>query len=173
MNATFASNAALTQTGISAIAAAIAISDKPAPKVEKVCRLCRKKRRGAAVVEFAIVAPVFFLLVFGMIEYGRMVMVQQILTNASREGARVAVLDGATSTSVETAVTNYLTNASITGADVDINPPDPASAGYGQGITVTVSVPFSQVSWLPVPMFPGNDSMTLTAVSIMRRESIQ
>ena len=34
------------------------------PKVEKLCRLCRKNRRGAAVVEFAIVAPVFFLLVF-------------------------------------------------------------------------------------------------------------
>ena len=33
-----------------------------------------------------------------MIEYGRMVMVQQILTNASREGARAAVLDGATTT---------------------------------------------------------------------------
>ncbi len=40
-------------------------------------------------MEFAVVAPVFLLLVFGMIEYGRMVMVQQVITNASREGARV------------------------------------------------------------------------------------
>jgi hypothetical protein len=173
MNATFASNAASTKTAVSATENTAAISDNHSPKVEKVCRLCRKKRRGAAVVEFAIVAPVFFLLVFGMIEYGRMVMVQQILTNASREGARQAVLDGATASNVETAVTNYLANASITGADVDINPPDPASAGYGTGITVTVTVPFSQVSWLPTPMFPGNQSMMLTASSVMRRESIQ
>ena len=49
----------------------------------------RKNRLAAAAVEFAVVAPVFLLLVFGMIEYGRMVMVYQILTNASREGARV------------------------------------------------------------------------------------
>ena len=56
----------------------------------------RKTRRAAAVVEFAVVAPVLFLLVFGMIEFGRMVMVQQVLTNASREGARVGILDGST-----------------------------------------------------------------------------
>ena len=60
--------------------------------LEKVCRSDRRKKRGAAVVEFAIVAPLFILLVFGMIEFGRMVMVQQVLTNASREGARLAVL---------------------------------------------------------------------------------
>ncbi len=46
-------------------------------------------------MEFAVVAPLFLVFVFGMIEYGRMVMVQQVITNASREGARRAVLDGA------------------------------------------------------------------------------
>ncbi len=45
------------------------------------------------MVEFAIVAPIFFLLIFGMIEFGRVVMVQQLLTNASREGARLGVLN--------------------------------------------------------------------------------
>ncbi len=143
------------------------------PKLEKPCGLCRKNRRGTAVVEFAVVAPVFFLLVFGMIEYGRMVMVQQIITNASREGARQAVLDGATSSSVDTAVTSYLTGASISGADVVTNPADPSSAGYGASVTVTVSVPFSAVSWLPSPMFPMNQSKTLSAVSVMRRETVQ
>ncbi len=54
--------------------------------VENFFRSCRRNRRGTAAVEFALVAPVFFLLVFGMIEYGRMVMVQQVITNASREG---------------------------------------------------------------------------------------
>ena len=42
----------------------------------------------------------FFMLVFGMIEFGRAIMVEQILTNAAREGARVAVLDSATPGSV-------------------------------------------------------------------------
>ena len=67
-------------------------------------------------------APVFFLLVFGMIEYGRMVMVQQVITNASREGARVGVLDGSTSTDVSTAVSTYLTAARISGATTTCNP---------------------------------------------------
>ena len=65
--------------------------------LRKPCRMTRGKRFGAAAVEFAIVAPLFFLLVFGMVEFGRMVMIQQVLTNGSREGARKAVLDGATS----------------------------------------------------------------------------
>ncbi|MGB6041722.1 MAG: TadE family protein, partial [Pirellulales bacterium] len=55
--------------------------------------MCRKKRRGVAAVEFALVAPLFVLMVMGMIEVGRAIMVQQVLTNASREGARRAVLD--------------------------------------------------------------------------------
>jgi Flp pilus assembly protein TadG len=140
-------------------------------KVEKVCRSCRRNRRGAAVVEFAIVAPVFFLLVFGMIEYGRMVMVQQVITNASREGARVAVLDGATKSDVETKVGNYLSSAKISGQTTTVDPNNPSSAGYGAPVTVTVSVPFNKVSWLPSPFFLGGK--TLSATSVMRREAVQ
>ena len=46
----------------------------------------RQDRVGAAAVEFAIVAPLMFLLTMGMIEVGRMVMVKQLMVNASREG---------------------------------------------------------------------------------------
>ena len=49
-------------------------------------------RRGATVVEFAVVSPLFFLFIFGLIEFGRYVMVQQALTNAAREGSRTAAL---------------------------------------------------------------------------------
>jgi hypothetical protein len=141
-------------------------------KLERVCRLCRIKRRGAAAVEFALVAPVFFLLVFGMIEFGRMVMVQQVITNASREGARAAVLDGATTASVNTTVTNYLTGAHLSGGSVTIAPADPSTAKAGDPITVTVQIPFSQVTWLPAPMFISG-STQLTAATVMRRETVQ
>jgi Flp pilus assembly protein TadG len=141
-------------------------------KLEKVCRLCRIKRRGVAAVEFAFVAPVLILLVFGMIEFGRAVMVQQIITNASREGARLAVLDGTTASDVRTKVGTYLTDASIKGATVTINPSEPNTAGYGAPVTVTVQVPFSQVSWLPSPMFLGGGRQ-LTATTVMRRETVQ
>jgi Flp pilus assembly protein TadG len=140
-------------------------------KLEKLFRSCRRKRRGAAVVEFAVVVPVFFLLVFGMIEYGRLVMVQQVLTNAAREGARVGVMDGATQASVDTAVNNYLTAAQITGGTTTVSPNPPSSAAYGASVTVSVSVGFNQVSWLPSPMFLGG--RTLTATSVMRRETNQ
>jgi Flp pilus assembly protein TadG len=40
------------------------------------------------VTEFAVVAPVFFLMVVGFLEFGRALMVQQVLINASRVGAR-------------------------------------------------------------------------------------
>jgi hypothetical protein len=149
-------------------------ADIPQPgsrRLERIYRLCRKNRRGAAVVEFAVVAPVFFLLVFGMIEYGRLVMVQQVITNASREGARQAVLDGATSSEVRTSVTNYLTGASIGGATVSFDPDPLAGAEFGEPIEVTVTVPFNQVSWLPTPMFLGG--RTMSAVTVMRRESVQ
>ena len=144
-------------------------------RLEKVLRLCRKKRRGAAVVEFAFVAPVFILLVFGMIEFGRMVMVQQIITNATREGARLSVVDGSTISDVEAAVTNYLTTATVTadtsfgGGDGVLVSPDPTTASFGDPITVTVQVDFSDVSWIPSPMYLGGTK--LRAASVMRRES--
>jgi Flp pilus assembly protein TadG len=149
--------------------------------MDRVLPLHRRKRRGAAVVEFAIVAPLFFLLIFGMIEYGRMVMVQQVITNASREGARRAVLDGATATDVKTTVTNYLSSAGITGsADyVTLDPADPNSAGHRQPVTVEVSVPFADVSWIGGPLnFIGTEDISLggtdlKASTVMSRESVQ
>jgi Flp pilus assembly protein TadG len=125
------------------------------------------------VVEFAIVAPLFFLLVFGMIEYGRMVMVQQVITNASREGARRAVLDGATTTEVRTKVNNYLESAGIEKKDeyITVSPDPPTTAGYRQPVSVSVTVPFADVSWIPAPMFlKGVD---LSATTVMSRESVQ
>lgn len=122
-------------------------------------------------MEFAVVAPLFFLLILGMVEFGRMMMVQQVLTNASREGARIAVLDNTTTADVMTAVEDYLSNGTISGATITISPNPPNSAGYGEPVTVTVSVPFDQVSWLPSPMFLGGN--TLEATTVMRRETVQ
>ena len=138
-------------------------------KLQRSCRLFRRNRRGAAAVEFAVIAPLFFLLVFGMIEYGRMVMVQQVITNASREGARRAVLDGATEATVQTVVDEYLASGSIVGATVTVTPNPPTNAGPGDPVTVTVSIPFNEVSWLPSPMYLGGK--TLNASTAMRRET--
>ncbi|RCS54241.1 pilus assembly protein [Bremerella cremea] len=145
----------------------------PDLRLDKACRLFRLNRSGAAVVEFAIVAPLFILLIFGMIEYGRMVMVQQVITNASREGARRAVLDGATTSTAVAAVNEFLDTAAVNSGSVEVivSPDPPENAGYGGAVTVTVSVPFSKVSWLPSPMYLG--STTLVAKTTMRRETVK
>lgn len=133
-----------------------------------------KNRRGAAVVEFAIVAPVFILLVFGIIEFGRAIMVKQVLVNASREGARQAVLDGSTLTEAQGRIDVYLTAAAIDGAQTEyaingVVVGDPTAATFGEAITVRVSVPFDSVSLLPVPNYLGG--VMLTSASVMRRET--
>ena len=131
-------------------------------KVKQMFGSSRKSRRGAAVVEFALVVPVFILLVFGMIEFGRAVMVQQVLVNASREGARQAVLDGSTLPEVQERIDVYLAASSINGATTTVSP-DPQTAAFGQPVTVTISVPFENVSWLPVPQYIGGTTLTATS----------
>jgi Flp pilus assembly protein TadG len=61
-------------------------------------RMIRKRTRwrddrGAAAVEFALVLPILILLLFGIIEFARAWNVRQTLTDAAREGARVAVVN--------------------------------------------------------------------------------
>jgi Flp pilus assembly protein TadG len=96
------------------------------------------------------VAPLFILLVFGIIEVGRAIMVQQLLINATREGARQAVLPSATVDSVKESVIDYLDGASIDVSAENVTvTPDPAEAVLNERITVVVEVPYSDVSWIP------------------------
>lgn len=133
--------------------------------------LSRRKRRGASAVEFAVVAPVFFLVVLGIIEFGRMIMVQQVITNAAREGARIAVLDSATTARVNARVNDYLASANLSGASITITPNPPTNAGFDEAVTVRVDVPFAAVSALSRPFLSAGT--TLTAQSIMRRETVE
>ena len=55
----------------------------------------RNRSRAQALVEFALVVPWFFLLLFGIIEAGRFIFYYETLSNATREGARYAIVNGA------------------------------------------------------------------------------
>ncbi|MDZ4848815.1 MAG: TadE family protein [Pirellulaceae bacterium] len=127
-------------------------------------------RMGAAMIEFAIVAPLMILFTLGIIEMGRMTMVKQVLTNISREGARMATLPDATNTTVQTQIEQLLTGSKITGATVALNPSSISSAPSGSLVTVTIAVTAENVSWLNTPLFMGGKS--LTASTSMRRESL-
>lgn len=130
----------------------------------------QSKRRGVAAVEFALVVPLFVLLVFGMIEVGRVVMVHQVLTNAAREGARAAILEGSTTSRVETVIGNYLTGASISGGTVTVSP-SPSTADARDPITVTVSVPVINVSWVGSSQyFPASSNFSATSTMLKEDE---
>jgi len=130
-------------------------------------------RLGTTAVEFAIVAPVFFLFAFGLIEFGRMVMVQQALTNAAREGCRTAVLATTTkSGEVDAAVRGYLESV-ITGASnvdkVRVSVPTGlAGTTSGTDLTVAVEVDYADVSWLPFSYLDLNP--TIAAQQVGKRE---
>jgi Flp pilus assembly protein TadG len=57
-------------------------------------RAGRTSHRGQALVEFALVAPIFFLVLFSIVEAGRFIYYYEILNNATREGARYAIVHG-------------------------------------------------------------------------------
>ena len=90
-------------------------------------RRWRKQRRGAAVVEMAIILPVLVLLIFGSLELGRAVMVKHILEEAARAGCRVATLENAQLSDVTSIVDQAMANAAITGFTITVDPSPPST----------------------------------------------
>ncbi len=131
---------------------------------------------GIAAVEFAIVLPVLITIVFGTIEFGRMMMVEQILATAARAGVRQAALyyDATapipvTTAIIKTNVITSLTNAgvlNVTNAQVVFTPTDTTTVAKDNQIELKITVPFSQVSWLHM-MY---QSTNLTGLCTMRKE---
>jgi Flp pilus assembly protein TadG len=132
----------------------------------------RPERRGIAVVEFAVVASLLFLLVLGIIEFGRAMMVLEMLNNAARNGARIGSLNGSATSDVNTAVTNALAGAGFSGVTttVQVNSADAdaSTAVTGDSVSVSVKVPYNNVTWLPTSMFLSG--RTLGSYVVMRRE---
>jgi len=126
------------------------------------------KRRGQSVVEFALVLPVLLLLVMGIIEFGRIFMAQQSITNASREGARTGVLPSSTSSDVQNTVTSYMASAGLddtcTVTMTNVGPT--VSSGSPTSVTVQYTLPI-----LTGSIIPGlGSSMTLSHTTVMRHE---
>lgn len=78
-------------------------------------RRARFLRRAAAAVEMAVVSPLLFTMLFGIIEYGWVFTVRQTLTTAAREGARVAALPGSTDDQIRERVTEVLAPMNLSG----------------------------------------------------------
>ena len=124
----------------------------------------KKDQRGTTMAEFALIASVFFMIIFGIIEFGRLLYTHNALTDAARRGARYAILhrkvdidcvknvvvygethvDAVTCAPTGPALINGLDTPNVVviyaGADAIAIPPTPPTA-YGMNLgTVTVSI---------------------------------
>ena len=128
----------------------------------------RNRRRGSASLELALVVPVFLLMICGVMEVSRVCAVGELLNNIARDGCRVAVANGQTSATATARITTLLSNAGITGSTVAISPTLVENSTFGSQVSVTITVPYSNVSWLQ--MTGWNWSTTIGGKAVMSSE---
>jgi Flp pilus assembly protein TadG len=139
--------------------------------------------KGAELVEFALVLPFLLLVVLGIAEFGIMLQQYEAITNAAREGARVAVLPGYTDTDTQARVAQYLTNARVpttaaagtTAANPVVAVTDQSLVSSGKTIPlkrVTVTYTYSYYFLPKMGRWFGRTypALTLSAVAEMRAE---
>lgn len=135
----------------------------------------RHDRAGIAAVEFALIAPVFMILVLGIAEIGRAVQTATVLSSAIREGGRLASMDwddiveddDTANDKVIRDIRNFLKAAGIPGDDVDLKivHADGANAGqtfdladtenYLKLCKIEATVPFHKVSTFSYKFMSG------------------
>ena len=125
----------------------------------------RPSRTGAAAVEFAIVAPIFFVLLIGSLEFGRLNVIRHTADQAAYEAARHAMVPGATVDEARQHANRMLRIVGTRGAQIDVQPAD--LGPDVDEITVTVDVPLNQNGWI-TPRFTRNT--TIRAKSRLKTE---
>jgi Flp pilus assembly protein TadG len=115
-------------------------------------------------VEFALVLPVFALMLFAAIEFGRAYYVLHLLTNASREGARMGALPDKLEADVQTVVNGFLSDTGLSAEETTIVVMDASGtertnglvdAQPGDHVHVTVGDDFDVLSGTMLPGFSG------------------
>jgi len=136
--------------------------------------------RGTALLETAMTLPLLLIVSVGIFEFGRAFQTWQVLTNAAREGARLAVLPNSTDAGVKARVKSYLATGQLTATPaIVLNPASTVDIGGGataKSSLVTVSYPFKFMVLQPVASLIVSGAtygapFTLTASAEMRNES--
>ena len=142
-------------------------------------RLVRALRdtRGAEVIEFAFVLPILLLVFAAILDMAFLFNNYETLTNAAREGARMAAVPGWVESDVKTRVGTYVSAAGIDPASVTTTvTPVAIDVGGGtmNGVKVVVSYPYNYMMLGPIAQLvdadASFDSITLTAAATMRTE---
>lgn len=141
----------------------------------------RKKQKGVAAVEFALVAPILFMILFGIVELGIGLYDKAVITNAAREGARAGIVLSSpkpTATDIQNVVQNYTNSYLITFASsnpkVDVKEPNSQTSGGvggGFGVPLTVQVSYLYTGLLLGPMLSAlTGPITLSSTTTMNNE---
>jgi Flp pilus assembly protein TadG len=135
--------------------------------------------RGQALAEFALIMPILFLLIAGILGFGRAYNIQQVVVDAAREGARVAVVQDTVMASADSglgvAAVKHVINLRLHNAAIDTTTATIDIAGNwratGDSMHVAVSVPY-QLPLLSVLMSwaTGTPNFTLHSATTMRNE---
>jgi Flp pilus assembly protein TadG len=140
-----------------------------------------RSERGAAIIETALTLPILLLVSVGIFEFGRAYETWQVMTNAAREGARIAVLPNPIAGATDARVREYLQLGGLNydssvGVAVDPATISLGAAGTASASRVTVTYPFEfmvlqPVARLVVTNATAGGPITLTAVATMRNET--
>ena len=138
------------------------------------------ENRGAAIIEVALTLPLLLLVSVGIFEFGRAYQTWQVLTNAAREGARLAVLPDSNDSAVRNRVVSYMQTGQLpeaTNATIDITRDNAIDVGSGSATAseITVRYPFSFITLQPVArlVVPGGSlgsPIVMAASAMMRNE---
>jgi Flp pilus assembly protein TadG len=128
-----------------------------------------RSESGASAVEFALLLPLLMMILFGITEFGIGLYRQSILTNASREGARLGIVQSVpaiTTAQINATIDTYLTTAGITPGTV--SRAITAGGVTGTPVIVSLTLPYTFV------VLPGLTGITptinLSAQTVMRHE---
>jgi Flp pilus assembly protein TadG len=142
-----------------------------------------KRQEGASAIEFAIILPLLLVLVFGIIEFSILFYDKAMLTNASREGARVGIVyryqDGGPNhpddTEIAATIAQYVQNHLISFGSGSVVNSTITRAGdeAGDSLTVTVNYQYNFLVFDSLLSLIGgslSDGISLTAETVMRME---
>lgn len=146
-------------------------------------RVRKERRRGAAAVETAVVLNVVLLMLLGILEYGRLVMIRELMLNAARAGVRMAVVGTSsnpptTTSQIQAVATSYLVGQPLDNVSVSVYEANPTTgapigpwdqAPYGGALVVKITGTYKPVVASTFGIVP--DPMPLQSVAMMLSEA--
>jgi len=129
-----------------------------------------RRARGSLTVEAALLLPLIFMLTFGLLEYGWMFLKQQQITNTARQCARLGAMVDGTNAQVTNQITSMMNNYGLgsSGYTTTISPGNVATAARGSQISVTISIPYSNIDVTGFTLLPMPS--TISAKVSMQKE---